>query len=225
MSKVNFRSANFTFIEYNSFVGERFFNERKKKRLVKVLFRVLLAYLIVCWVVMAVFFAGRIIERRYFYPLSYRETVFEYADYYGISRALIFAVIKTESSFDEKAQSKKGAKGLMQITDKTAEYIANKLGATNYDIFNVDTNVNFGCFYLKYLYNRFNNMKTALVAYNAGEGNVALWLLDSELSDDGQTLKEIPFNESREYLNKIEQNFIKYKKLYTNILDKTKNFE
>ena len=65
MSKVNLRSANFTFIEYNSFVGKRFFNERTKKRLVKVFFRVLLAYLIVCWIIMAVFFAGRIIERRY----------------------------------------------------------------------------------------------------------------------------------------------------------------
>ena len=113
----------------------------------------------------------------------------------------------------------------MQITDKTAEYIAKKLGATNYDIFNVDTNVNFGCFYLKYLYNRFNNMKTALVAYNAGEGNVALWLMYKSLSDDGKTLKEIPFLESREYLNKIEQNFAKYKKLYINILDKSKNIE
>ena len=113
----------------------------------------------------------------------------------------------------------------MQITDKTAEYIAKKLGIEYYDVFNVDTNVNFGCFYLKYLYNRFNNMKTALVAYNAGEGNVALWLMDKSLSDDGKTLKEIPFLESREYLNKIEQNFAKYKKLYINILDKSKNIE
>ena len=202
-----------------------FFNLKTREKLVRIIFKALLFYLVICWILFGVLFASRIIERRYFYPLSYKETIFEYADYYGLSRVLIFAVIKTESSFDKNAQSKKGAKGLMQITDKTANYIANKLGVDDYDIFNVDTNVNFGCFYIKYLYNRFKNMKTALVAYNAGEGNVALWLLNTELSDDGKTLKEIPFSESREYLNKIEQNFIKYRKLYTNILDKTKNIE
>lgn len=202
-----------------------FFNVKTREKLVRILFKALLFYLVICWILFGVLFASRIIERRYFYPLSYKETIFEYADYYGLSRALVFSVVKTESSFDKNAQSKKGAKGLMQITDKTANYIANKLGVDDYDIFNVNTNVNFGCFYIKYLYNRFKNMKTALVAYNAGEGNVALWLLNSELSDDGKTLKEIPFSESREYLNKIEQNFIKYKKLYTNILDKTKNIE
>ena len=218
-------SANFTFIEYNSFVAVKFINANIRKKLVRLLFKTLLIYLIICWVFMAVFFAGRIIERRYFYPLKYKEVVFEYADYYGLSRALVFAVIKTESSFNKNAQSNKGAKGLMQITDKTAKYIADKLGIENYDIFDIETNINFGCFYIKYLYNKFKDIKTALVAYNAGEGNVALWLLDNAFSDDGKILKEIPFSESKEYLSKIEQNFVKYKKLYINILDKSQNIE
>ena len=57
----------------------------------------------------------------------------------------------------------------------------------------------------------YDNLDNAIVAYNAGEGNVSLWLMDEQLSSDGKTLKSIPFAESREYLNKIHKNFEKYK--------------
>ncbi len=159
-------------------------------------------------------------NKKYVYPLKYKELVFEYADYYGLERALVFAMIKTESSFDPNAVSRAGAVGLMQITNKTGKYIAQKLGVEKYDLKNDNDNINFGCYYIKYLYIRFKNMDTALVAYNAGEGNVTLWLMDNKLSKDGKTLNNIPFEESREYLNKIHKNFEKYKKLYNKILDK-----
>lgn len=212
-------------IEYNNIVKTYFVNLFYNKKVLNVLYKILLAYLIICWIGMGLFLVSRVVERRYFYPIKYKEIVIENADYYGLDKMLIFSVIKTESNFNKSAQSKKGAKGLMQITDKTAKYIADKLGVENYDIFDEQTNINFGCFYIKYLYNRFKDMQTALVAYNAGEGNVSLWLMDKTISDDGKTLNQIPFAESREYLNKIKQNFVKYKKLYGNILDKSKNIE
>ncbi len=191
-----------------------------KNNFLKAIYKVLLAYLIVCWIFLGVVFAENFIKRHYFFPLQYKETVCKYADYYGLNRALVFAIIKTESSFDNKALSSKGAKGLMQITDKTGEYIAQKLGVKNYDLFNHKTNINFGCFYLKYLYNKFQNIDTAIVAYNAGEGNVALWLMDSSLTNDGKTLSIIPFKESDKYLKRVKENFANYVKLYKNILDK-----
>ncbi len=169
---------------------------------------------------MSVYYAEIILKRRYFYPLEYKEVIVKYADYYGLNRALVFAMVKSESSFNKKAVSSKGAKGLMQITDKTAEYIAKKLGVEQYDLFDENTNVNFGCFYIKYLYSKFKNIETSLVAYNAGEGNVSIWLADQEYSKDGKTLLNIPFNESREYLQKIKLNFENYKKLYGKLLDK-----
>ena len=64
------------------------------------------------------------------------------------------------------------------------------------------------------------DMETALVAYNAGEGNVSKWLNDKNFSDDGKRLKNIPFKESREYITKIKENAKKYNKLYKKILDK-----
>lgn len=184
------------------------------------LFKVLIGYLVVCWVFMSVFFADRLLKRRYLYPLEYKQIIIEYADFYGINRALVFAVVKSESSFNKNAVSSKGAKGLMQITDKTAEYIAKKLGVEEYDLFDEEININFGCFYIKYLYTRFKDIETALVAYNAGEGNVSIWLRDKECSKDGKTLLNIPFEESREYLQKIKLNYKNYKKLYGKLLDK-----
>ena len=161
----------------------------------------------------------------YLYPIHYKEIVYEYADYYGIDRTLVFSIIKVESDFNQNAQSNAGAIGLMQITESTGKYIANMMQVENYDLKDETVNVEFGCYYLKYLTNKFKITDTAIAAYNAGEGNVSLWLKNSEYSNDGKTLKYIPFLETREYVKKINQTFSKYKKLYGNILDKNKNFE
>ena len=191
-----------------------------KNKIIKISLRFLVIYLAICWIVIAILGLFYMYNKKYVYPLKYKEIVFEYADYYGLDRALVFAVIKTESSFNPNAVSKAGAVGLMQITEKTAQYIAKKLGVENYNLNNSDDNINFGCYYIKYLYIRFKDMDTALVAYNAGEGNVSLWLQDENISQDGKTLNSIPFKESKEYIQKIHKNFEKYKKLYKKILDK-----
>lgn len=199
--------------------------ERLNGKFFKKLYKILTVFLAVCWVAMGVAIFGRVVLRSYFYPVRYKEEVFEYADYYGLERALVFSVIKVESGFNEDAKSHAGAVGLMQITEDTGAYIASKLGVENYNLTDVKTNINFGCYYIKYLFLRFKDMNTALIAYNAGEGNVSLWLMNNEYSDDKITLKSIPFNETRDYIKKINENFSKYKKLYGNILDKPKNFE
>lgn len=172
------------------------------------------------WILFALLGVTRCAGRQILYPLHYREEVFECADGYGLSRALVFAVIKTESGFDKNAESRAGAVGLMQICPETGEYIAQKMGVENFDLKNPKTNITFGCYYIKYLQLRFGNTETALAAYNAGEGNVSLWLINPEYSDDGSTLKYIPFPETRGYIEKIYESFGKYKKLYGKLLDK-----
>ncbi len=156
----------------------------------------------------------------YLYPLKYREEIIEISDFYGVDRALIFATVNVESRFDKNARSNKGAKGLMQITDDTATFIAKSIKAYSYDIYDVKTNLSFGCYYIKYLIDRFGGERLAMIAYNAGEGNVKNWLLNPKYSKDGKTLSQIPFKESREYIEKIEKSLIKYKKLYSKIVDK-----
>ncbi len=194
-----------------------------KNTLSKILHKCLIGFLFFCWISFSLFSVANCYQIKYVYPLKYKETVIKYADYYGLDRALVFAVINTESGFNVNAKSKAGAMGLMQLTKKTADYIAQTLGAEkykNYDIFNIETNVNFGCYYIKYLYTKFMHMDTALIAYNAGEGNVSIWLTDKKYSEDGKILKTTPFRESNEYIIKIHKNFEKYKKLYKKVLDK-----
>ena len=165
------------------------------------------------------------LERKYLYPLKYKEEVLSCCQEYGLNPYLIFSVIKTESSFNEKAVSDKGAKGLMQITDSTAKYIAKLMGVREYDIYSPKTNIRFGCYYIKILRDRFMIEETALCAYNAGEGNVSKWLKNKEYSLDGVNLSLVPYKETEQYIKKIYKSSAKYEKLYENIVDKTKNIE
>ena len=162
----------------------------------------------------------KLVLKTILYPLPYKETIFNYSREYGLNNALIYAVIKTESNFKPKAVSEKGAKGLMQITDKTGEYISRMKKIKTYDLFDEQTNIEFGCYYLAYLIKSFDSEELAVIAYNAGEGNVRSWLANPKYSDDNKNLKYIPFPETREYVKKVKKTFEKYKKLYVHILDK-----
>ncbi len=154
------------------------------------------------------------------YPLRYRDYVLNSAEEFDLSAALVFSVIKTESSFIADAVSPKNAKGLMQLTDETGAYVAKMLNVSDYDLFDAQTNVRFGCRYLRYLIDEFGVIETAITAYNAGEGNVKSWLKDTRYSNDNTTLFAIPFSETEKYLKKIYKSFRKYEKIYGKLLDK-----
>lgn len=150
------------------------------------------------------------------YPLKYEEHIEKYSEEYGIDKYLVMALIKAESNYVNDAHSGV-ARGLMQITDETALWIADKMHKEfeNDDIENPEINISMGCYYLKYLLNYYNNdTALALVAYNAGMGNVNKWLSDSEYSENGKTLHTIPFGETKRYLEKVEKGMKIYKKLY-----------
>ena len=165
------------------------------------------------------------VERQFIYKLDYKTLVYENAKEYGLDEFLVFSVIKVESGFDSTAISNKGAMGLMQITPKTGEFIAEKLKIKDYNLLSPKTNVQFGCYYLRYLIDKFKSVQTAICAYNAGEGNVKAWLNKTEYSTDRINLIKVPFKETEEYREKIKKTFEKYNKLYENILDKNKNIE
>ena len=130
----------------------------------------------------------------------------------GLDPSLVYAVIKTESGFDERAVSRSGAVGLMQLMPATAKFICarEKIVYEEEKLTMGAYNLKLGLLYLKYLSERFPAEETALAAYNAGEGTVREWLENTAFSEDGLTLKKIPYPETARYLKKIG----KIKKFY-----------
>ncbi len=152
------------------------------------------------------------------HPKKYSEYVEKYAAEYEIDEDLIYAVIKTESDFDNNAVSNVGARGLMQIMGETFDWIKFRLGDkdTVYDdMFDPEMNIRYGAYLVDYLLEKFGDKDTAIAAYHAGAGCVDGWLEDKENSADGKRLDNIPSNATAHYVNKINSALTNYKELYT----------
>lgn len=141
------------------------------------------------------------------YPVLFEDTVNQAVEEYQVDKALVYAVIRTESGFNHQAESSIGARGLMQITEDTfdwAQYRKNSDEKLTYDqMFEPHNNIDFGVLILSLLIEEFETEETALAAYHAGWGNVKNWLSDEECSQDGIHLTYIPFNDTRAYVKKV----------------------
>lgn len=148
------------------------------------------------------------------YPRNYASVVEEEAARFDLDPALVYAVIKAESKFDEGAQSKAGAKGLMQLTPETFSWMIEKYAPPSEepDIWKPEDNIYAGCALLKLLLSNYESRELALCAYNAGMGNVSRWM--AEYSTDGKSLDQIPFPETRAYVEKVERYYGMYQRLY-----------
>ncbi|MEN6624573.1 MAG: lytic transglycosylase domain-containing protein [Smithella sp.] len=126
---------------------------------------------------------------------SYDALIINTASKYNVDGDLIKAIIKVESNFNHKAVSKKGAKGLMQLMPQTALM----LGVS--DCFHPKNNIDGGIRYISYLISLYNgNLRLALAAYNAGEGNVA--------KHGGIP----PYAETKSYVRMVMDNYKQYRK-------------
>jgi len=151
------------------------------------------------------------------YPREYEEYVAAASVRYGLPEALIYAVIRTESSFEAEAVSSADAMGLMQITRDTFFFVnsKDKRGDLSLDLlFDPAVNIDTGAYFLSWLIRDFGNTDTAIAAYNAGRGNVRKWLSDDRYSRDGRTLYEIPFSETKNYVRKVNSAYDTYTELY-----------
>jgi soluble lytic murein transglycosylase len=154
---------------------------------------------------------------RLFYPYPYQQIVEKYASLNGVDPCLVISVIREESRFKAKSISPKGAVGLMQIMPGTAEEISAWLGE-NYediDLTRPEDNIRYGCWYLAALSKEYSgNTVLTLAAYNAGIGRVNGWLGSVSGDLNSFLIEDIPFKETREYVQKVFASYQKYKKLY-----------
>jgi soluble lytic murein transglycosylase-like protein len=125
---------------------------------------------------------------------AYQQTIRTYARRYGVDEALVHSVVKQESCFNEKALSRVGAIGLMQLMPATASYLKVK------DPWNPEQNIKGGVKYLSKMLKRFKgNKRFALAAYNAGPGKVIKY--------GGIP----PYKETRNYVKKIMADYSRIK--------------
>lgn len=159
------------------------------------------------------FEGGRI--KAFLYPRKYSVYVEKYSKEYNLDENFVYSIIKAESKFNPKALSHKGAKGLMQIADITRDWAIVELDLDeNIDIYDPETNIMIGCWYLNRLYKEFGDTDLVIAAYNGGSGNVSKWLADEKYSEDGEKLHIIPFNETDKYVKKVNRNYEQYNKIY-----------
>ena len=151
------------------------------------------------------------------YPIEYSEYVEKASDEYDLDEALIYAVIRTESSFNSEAQSPVGACGLMQVMPSSFEWLQSLRGTTGEhtteDLFDPEICIDYGCYLLRYFMDTYEDERCAIAAQNAGFV-VGEWLEDENYSVDGKTLIDTPYPETSEYIKKVESAKEMYIKLY-----------
>ena len=132
-------------------------------------------------------------EKSSSYIKKYERIIEQASLRFGVASSLIKAIIKTESDFDHKAVSQKGAQGLMQLMPETAGAMDVK------DPYDPEENIFGGTRYLSRLLERFGDIRKALAAYNAGP----------DLVEKYQGVPPIP--ETRNFVQKVMNYYRHYK--------------
>lgn len=156
---------------------------------------------------------------KYNYPIKYEELVEQYATEFGVDPYYVYAVIRTESSFRPSAVSEAGARGLMQMTEETFDWLKPKLAPeedlTFDDLYSPPTSIRFGVYFLSLCLERYGgDMATAAAAYHSGWGTVDGLLQEGGNTQDGVTLSVFPRRQMAHYVDKVMKSYTKYLQLY-----------
>ncbi|WP_419770848.1 MAG: transglycosylase SLT domain-containing protein [Candidatus Marinarcus sp.] len=173
----------------------------------------------------------------------YKNDVEDYSNKNELPKELIFAIMHSESSFNPMARSAIPAYGLMQIVPKSAGvdtynflYGEKKLLSSSY-LYNPNNNIKIGSTYLHILYYKYlkeiqdpqSRLYCTIAGYNTGAGNVAKTFVGSynisaaanviNTMDSQEVYKKLmrnlPYNETRKYLQKVNDRRFVYNKLLT----------
>jgi soluble lytic murein transglycosylase len=154
-------------------------------------------------------------------PLRHEDIIRQQSAEKGLDPALVAAVIYEESRFRDQT-SHAGARGLMQITPDTADFIAQDSGGIAFeqgDLATPQINISYGTYYLRYLLRQYDGNETlAIAAYNAGETNVNRWVEEAGGPDEFDSGEHIPFPETRNYVDNVRESREEYREHYADEL-------
>ncbi len=149
------------------------------------------------------------------YLTPYKSLMQRAAGRYDVDLTWVYGITRQESRFMHYAKSHAGAAGLMQLMPTTARWAAKRAGINDYKrsmIYELDTNINIGTYYLSYAEDTMNGNKImATAGYNAGPSRAKRWRANEPL--EGAIYAEtIPFNETRVYVQRVMANAHMYAK-------------
>ena len=129
----------------------------------------------------------------------------------GPEAPFVLGITRQESSFDPRARSGAGARGMMQLMPGTAQVIARRLGVSYAagELEDPDYNMQLGSAYLGQLVGQFSGSYVmASAAYNAGPGRPTEWTVlcgdpRSGSTDPIDYIECIPFSETRDYVMRV----------------------
>ena len=153
----------------------------------------------------------------FFYPLSDWAHIKNWAQKRGLDPYQVAGLIRQESVFTTRAASPAKAYGLMQLIMPTAVSTARKYGAivpsSPEALYDPALNIELGTAYMKDQLAKYGRIEYMSIAYNAGPGRVPQWraTLPAEMDE---FVEEIPFKETKQYVQGIIRNSAQYRRLY-----------
>jgi len=156
---------------------------------------------------------------RTIYPIYYQDEIKEYAARYQLDPLLVASIIRVESNFKPDAVSPKGALGMMQVMPDTAQWILKNEDMGQHTVDDVirdpKVGIQVGTWYLQSLLKQFDGrLALSLAAYNAGPGKVKQWVANNVWDGSEEHLSDIPFGETRRYVQRVFYFYNKYKQVH-----------
>jgi soluble lytic murein transglycosylase len=151
------------------------------------------------------------------YPVVDQAELARQAKARSLEPALVAALIRQESSFNPRAVSVAGARGLMQVMPAVGQQVARSLGYPVWDpvlLFEPDANLELGTAHLAAFMKQYDGLVRTLAAYNAGGSRVERWKAKSGTDDPEIFAERIPFTETRDYVRIVQRNRELYDALY-----------
>lgn len=155
------------------------------------------------------------------FPAPHNEILQPTTQNLGLDRAWVYGLIRQESRFITDARSGVGAAGLMQVMPSTGQYVAKKIGLTDFVhsmLTDLRTNILLGANYMNMvLANADGSQPLASAAYNAGPGRARSWRATLSAPMEGAIFAEsIPYAETRSYVKNVLANATNYAALFEN---------
>jgi soluble lytic murein transglycosylase len=154
------------------------------------------------------------------WPPAYREIIEEvFPPNTVVETALVWAIMREESSYRPGVTSSAGARGLLQIMPTTGEQLARDTGRTEFDpddLYQPRVNIELGTLYLDQLGRRFpGRLSAAISSYNAGPRAVSSWLQGALAErDDDVWVEDIPYEQTRSYVKRVLRSLHVYRSFY-----------